>query len=102
MDTKQTVVDENSESWSSRILRNFLEKDNSDQILKEIPAQRKKRLVILQWLVEKFEVGVKYPESQVNATIKKYYPDYATLRRELIVNQLMQRQNGVYWRVAEG
>jgi hypothetical protein len=35
----------------------------------------------------------------VNAIIKRYHPDTATLRRELIGNKLMQRENGVYWRV---
>jgi len=35
----------------------------------------------------------------VNAIIKRYHADTATLRRELIGNKLMQRENGIYWRV---
>jgi hypothetical protein len=65
---------------------------------KEIPASRKKRLVILKWLVNQFEVGINYPERLVNDILKRYHPDCATLRREFIGYKLMQRENGIYWR----
>jgi hypothetical protein len=93
------------EAWESKVLRNYLEIDvNSNegtQRIKEIPASRKKRLVILKWLVSKFELGINYSEREVNDIINLYHPDYATLRRELISYKLMQRDNGVYWRLAE-
>lgn len=69
--------------------------------LKEIPASRKKRLVILKWLASQFEAGVNYSELLVNEIIKRYHPECATLRRELIGYQLMQRENGVYWPLPE-
>lgn len=97
--------DVDTEAWESKVLRNYLEIDiNSNertQRIKEIPASRKKRLVILKWLVSKFELGINYSEREVNDIINLYHPDYATLRRELISYQLMQRDNGVYWRLAE-
>lgn len=89
------VNDVEGEAWESKVLKNFFEGDR----LKEIPASRKKRLVILKWLASQFESGVNYPEIQVNEIIKRYHPDCATLRRELIGYQLMQRENGVYWRL---
>lgn len=61
-------------------------------------SSRKKRLIILKWLVNQFEIGVNYSD-QVNTILKRYHEDCATLRRELIGYQLMQRQNGVYWRL---
>ncbi|WP_029420193.1 metalloregulator ArsR/SmtB family transcription factor [Alicyclobacillus macrosporangiidus] len=82
-------------AWEQKVLRDFLIGDQ----LKEIPASRKKRLVILKWLADKFEWDVRYPESQVNEILKRHHPDFATLRRELIGNQLMDRDNGVYWRI---
>lgn len=92
------------EAWERKVLKNFLEGDyltnEHDVRLKDIPASRKKRLVILKWLAEQFEVGVNYPESTVNNILKRYHPDCATLRRELIGYQLMQRQNAVYWRLS--
>jgi hypothetical protein len=92
-----------TEAWESKVLKNYLEIEQSStelvQKLKEIPASRKKRLVILKWLANKFELGVHYSEREVNDILKTYHPDYATLRRELIGYQLMQRENGVYWRL---
>jgi hypothetical protein len=67
--------------------------------LKEIPSNRKKRLVILKWLAARFERERRYPEDEVNEMIKRSHPDTATLRRELIGNHLMQREAGVYWRM---
>ena len=89
--------DVESQVWESKVLKNYMEGDR----LKEIPASRKKRLVILKWLVSQFEMGVSYPERAVNETIQRYHPDCATLRRELIGYQLMQRENGVYWRLSK-
>lgn len=85
------------EEWESKVLKNYME----DECLKEIPASRKKRLVILKWLASQFEVGVNYPERTVNEILKRHHPDCATLRRELVGYQLMQRENGVYWRPTE-
>ncbi|NDJ23073.1 metalloregulator ArsR/SmtB family transcription factor [Nostoc sp. B(2019)] len=99
------IEDVDTEAWESKVLKNYFEGDVSDkdfvQRLKEIPASRKKRLVILKWLANKFEIGIQYPERTVNDILKRYHPDYATLRRELIGYQLMQRENGVYWRMTE-
>ncbi|BAY36615.1 transcriptional regulator [Nostoc sp. NIES-2111] len=99
------VEDVDIEAWESKVLRNYLEINvNSTQgiqRIKEIPASRKKRLVILKWLVSKFDLGINYSESEVNDIINLYHPDYATLRRELISSKLMQRENGVYWRLAQ-
>ncbi|MBC1237889.1 MULTISPECIES: metalloregulator ArsR/SmtB family transcription factor [Nostoc] len=96
------INDVDTEAWENKVLKNYFDGDVFDnscvQHLKEIPASRKKRLVILKWLANRFEIGIQYPERAVNEILKRYYPDYATLRRELIGYQLMQRENGVYWR----
>ncbi|MEH2288534.1 DUF2087 domain-containing protein [Nostoc sp.] len=88
------IEDVDTEAWESKVLKNYFEGER----LKEIPASRKKRLVILKWLVNQFDVRVNYPEHLVNDILKRYHIDCATLRRELIACQLMQRENGVYWR----
>jgi predicted transcriptional regulator len=89
------IEDVDTEAWESKVLKNYFE----GECLKEIPASRKKRLVILKWLVNQFDIGVNYPERLVNDILKRYHLDCATLRRELIACQLMQRENGVYWRI---
>ncbi|MBN3886603.1 MAG: metalloregulator ArsR/SmtB family transcription factor [Nostoc sp.] len=91
------IEDVDTEAWESKVLKNYFEGDT--QRLKEIPASRKKRLVILKWLANQFDVGVNYPEHLVNDILKRYHLDCATLRRELIACKLMQREDGVYWRI---
>jgi hypothetical protein len=87
-----------AESWESRVLAGFLEKDGR---LKVIPASRRKREVILKWLVSHFEEGRSYPEAEVNATIQRRHWDSATLRRELIGHRMMSREAGVYRRLPQ-
>lgn len=84
------------DAWEQKVLSNYLD----GQRLKEIPASHKKRLVILKWLVNQFDEGLQYPEAAVNEIIQRHHPDFATLRREFIINKLMERENGVYWRSA--
>jgi len=91
-----TVDDSIAEdAWERKILGDFFDGNR----LKEIPASRKKRFVILKWLAERFKLDKRYSEKEVNAVIGKHHPDFATLRRELIGAALMQRKNGMYWRV---
>lgn len=93
-----TLVDDlDPDSWERSVLRAFFEGER----LKEIPASRKKRRVVLEWLAGRFEPGVRYPEREVNEIIKRHHPDSATLRRELVDAGLLARQAGVYWRLAE-
>lgn len=88
-------VDE--QGWEGKVRSNFV----VDGKLTEIPAQLKKRMVILRWLADKFELDRRYPEKELNEVIKQYHPDYASLRRYMIETGLMQRESGVYWRLPE-
>jgi len=88
-----------ADAYEREIWRNF---SNPDGTLKEIPAQRKKLNAILARLVCEFAPGEQYSEKQVNALLKRrFHPDTASLRRELIGARLMQRDRGIYTRVAE-
>lgn len=69
-----------------------------DGRLVRVPAQRTKRLVVLDMLARDFEPGVRYPEVEVNAKLTAYHPDYAALRRYLVEEDFLARENGVYWR----
>ena len=80
--------------YDQKVLGDFL----VDGKLKTIPAQRKKRDVILRFLVEKFVPGRTYTEREVNLIIADYHDDFATLRRELICATLLRRENRQYWR----
>jgi hypothetical protein len=66
--------------------------------LVEVPAQRTKRLVVLERLALEFEPGVRYPEPEVNAILSRFHSDYATLRRHLVDEGFLDREAGAYWR----
>lgn len=89
------VGDLPEQAWERKVLRDFFEGER----LKEIPASRKKREVVLRWLAGQFNPGRRYPEAEVNEILKRHHPDFATLRREFIGNRLMEREGGVYWRL---
>lgn len=82
------------EAYKQKILQTFFEFGK----LKSIPVQRKKRLVILEKLVESFAHGQSYSEKEVNLILAQFNEDFATLRRELINEKLMSRDNNIYVR----
>lgn len=86
---------EAEETWEQKVLQTFVQ----ENVIKEIPARRQKRLVVLKWLVNQFEKEVQYTEAEMNERLKRCNPDHAALRRYLIENGLMQREHGFYWRV---
>ena len=82
-------------TYERKVLQAFTEGSK----LVQIPASRKKRLVILHWLLRDFEHEREYPEKEVNALLLRHHWDSATLRRELVANQLMARKGGIYRRL---
>ncbi|MDU0329827.1 MULTISPECIES: metalloregulator ArsR/SmtB family transcription factor [Paenibacillus] len=69
---------------------------NRDGTLKHLPAQRKKKLIVLERLVKGLEPHRKYTEKEINEYIRQYHEDYATIRREFIMNHFMYRENDIY------
>jgi DNA-binding HxlR family transcriptional regulator len=74
------------------VLRNFFEGPR----LRSIPAQRKKKQIVLDELVRRLPRRREYPEAELNRFIEVVHPDFCTLRRELIMEKLMERKAGVY------
>lgn len=77
------------------VLRAFIR----DGRLVQLPATWSKRRVVLEHIVAAFEPGVRYPERAVDAVLRAWHPDHATLRRYLVDEELMAREAGEYWRV---
>jgi biotin operon repressor len=59
--------------------------------LRQLPAQRKKRQVVLAAIAADFAPGREYAEDEVNAIIGARYDDYCTVRRELVDDGILQR-----------
>jgi len=83
-------------AYDRMVLRNILLPDGR---LKVIPAQRKKREVVLRHILNSFEPGVHYTEQDVNDILSRFHEDTATLRREMIAYKLVKRAEGEYWRI---
>jgi hypothetical protein len=83
-------------AFDAKVLRAFV----SGERLLGIPAQEKKRLVVLRWVRERcFPERRDYPEREVNERLATLHEDTAALRRYLVESGLMSRSNGIYRRV---
>ena len=63
-----------------------------------MPTAPAKRRIVLDWLAGKFEIGVRYPEPEVNALLEGHVEDHVSLRRALVDEGLLDRDDGTYWR----
>lgn len=79
----------------ARVLRAFFD----DGRLTSIPAQERKRMVVIRYLRDRcFSEDRGYPEKEVNQRLALYHPDVASLRRYMVDGGLMTRQAGEYRR----
>lgn len=78
----------------ARVLRNFVENGR----LRALPVRAAQRRVVLEYLAERFEEGIEYPEVDVNELLGRFHDDYASLRRYLVDEGLLTRSGGRYRR----
>jgi hypothetical protein len=77
-----------------RIVETFVK----DGRLVTVPAKRAKRLVVLDHIAQSFELGLTYAETEVNSILRPFHDDVASLRRYLVDEEFLSRENNVYWR----
>ncbi len=80
---------------AERVLGHFL---TADGRLHTIPSRHAKLLVVLDHLAQRFEPGRVYAEPEVNDILNQVHPDHAALRRYLVENDFLTREEGQYWR----
>jgi hypothetical protein len=83
------------DAYRQKVLKTFFKHGR----LVQFPTQLKKRLVILEKLLEEFEPERTYTELEVNQTLVEFNEDVASLRRGMISNGLMEREKGIYRRI---
>jgi hypothetical protein len=66
--------------------------------LTQIPSQLARRRVVLDRLAQEFDVGSRYSKRQVNAILRRFHEDVASLRRFLVDEGFLDRATGEYWR----
>lgn len=92
------IQDERVEKYRQKVLKTFMK----NKRLTKLPVQRKKKLIILDEFVKKFNTGKKYTEDEVDSLINETYDDHCTIRRLLIEEEIMQRENQIYWLTEDG
>lgn len=76
------------------VLRTFFR----DGRLTEVPAKETKRRIVLERIAIEFEPGRRYSEREVNVIVGRFLNDYAALRRYLVDEGFLDRDNAEYWR----
>lgn len=80
-----------------RVLRTWVKNGR----IVDIPAQEKKKQILIRWLASQIDPDRRWTEREFSEWLKQYNEDYAFLRRYLVDNHYMARENGIYWRTPE-
>jgi ArsR family transcriptional regulator len=80
------------EKYRKKVVDSFFEYGK----LKSLPVQRKKRRIILEEIFRAFEAEKDYTEREVNLLIADFHDDFCTIRRDMISEKLLERNNGIY------
>lgn len=86
-------MEDSNQQFKQSVIKNFFTADGK---LKHLPAQLKKKLIVLEQIVLQLDKSRTYTEQEMNQFIKLYHADFATIRRELIMHQFMYRDKEVY------
>lgn len=81
--------------YRQRVLDSFFEYGR----LKAIPTQRKKERICLEEIAKELELGRPYPERELNQVLLRFHQDYCTLRRDMISEGILCREEGLYTRL---
>lgn len=80
------------EAYRAHVIDSFFEYGR----LKAIPAQQKKERIILEEIAKAFAPGRIYTEREVNLIIADFHDDFCTIRRDMVGEKIMERENGLY------
>lgn len=63
------------------------------------PARESRRRLLLAEVIRAFPLGKRFAEPEVDEMLREVWPDYCQLRRALVDRELLNRKDGIYWRV---
>ncbi|GKV55829.1 hypothetical protein NCCP2222_17760 [Sporosarcina sp. NCCP-2222] len=81
-----------------KILKSYF-RHGLDGPLDTFPSKEKRKYIVAEEIIKRFEKDVRYNEKEVNDTIRQVYADFATIRRFFIDNGMMRRDDDgkTYW-----
>ena len=94
---RRRPVFEGATPEQAAVLRNFADEDGR---ITALPARAGKRRLVLEYVAARFEPDREYAEREVNGRLLAIHDDPASLRRFLVDEGLLEREAGVYRRVA--
>lgn len=84
------MVDERyviTEAEREKVLKNYIKEGR----ITTLPSKEKRKIIILQYIIGKFDPKRKYVEKEVNEILKGMIDDHVTVRRHLIDYGFMGR-----------
>lgn len=98
---RATMLDERfaiTEEENQKILKKYFT-EGLDGSISDFPTKEKRKIIILNHIINRFDINKKYTEKEVNEILKTVYNDYVLLRRYLIEYGYMDRYNdgSLYW-----
>ncbi|HNX38757.1 MAG TPA: metalloregulator ArsR/SmtB family transcription factor [Candidatus Cloacimonadota bacterium] len=87
-----TAQPNSTETLRQKVLKTYFQ----DGKVTRLPTQNKKRWIVYLEIIRLFAPGQTYTEREINELISAVYEDYCLVRRELIDEGVLARQNGIY------
>ncbi len=92
--TGKELQDQRLDEYRRKVIASFF----PHGVLEKLPAQHKKRLIVLEQFALRFEAGKRYAEAEVTGLIRPLFNDYCSVRRLLVDEGLIKREDQHYWR----
>jgi hypothetical protein len=89
---REIAGDEARSSEERKVLRTFFDGPR----LVALPAQRKKKQMVLEEILRRIPRRKEYDERELSRYIETIFEDFCTVRREWIMGGYMARESGIY------
>jgi len=89
--------DQRETDYRNKIISTFMPHGK----IAKMPAQLKKKLVLIEEIARAFNTKQPYTEKEMNLIIADFYDDFCMVRRFLIDYGLFTRKDGVYFKQSE-
>ena len=86
------IQEERLQRYQEKVLKAFIKNGRVNRI----PAQHKKRLIVMREILNRFHADSVYKESEVNEIISELCDDYTTIRRAFVDEGMMVRDGDRY------
>ena len=102
---EEIIVDSHygiTETEREKVLQTYF-KNGLDGAVDIFPSKEKRKIMVLQHILKRFDQGKKYSEKEVNDIIKTAHDDYVTVRRYFIEYGFMDRNSdgSQYWVITD-